>query len=131
MEYQKFHHTRKMPQDTTAVVEMHSFYNKGFTAVLDILLAQIHLKTGHIKVAFKPLLDALCPTQIPVVNQVNAHCRHYPADLPHQGCYLLRLNNLFPTLRSMLHIMFQMIQSVSPMEQKLHFTKVILDYSRY
>ena len=49
MEYRKFHRTRKMPrrfddnQDTTAAVGMHSFYRKEFTAVLDILLAQIRL----------------------------------------------------------------------------------------
>jgi hypothetical protein len=59
------------------------FYRKEFALVLDTLLLQMQEKSEKIKSAFKPLLDGLCPTQLPTYEQIEKLCQMYPIDLPH------------------------------------------------
>jgi hypothetical protein len=88
-EYQRYHRSRRLPrrlderQNTTAEMEMPEFYRKEFHLVLDMLLLQIQEKTEKIKSAFKPLLEGLCPTQLPTYEQIEKLCQMYPIDLPH------------------------------------------------
>ena len=131
-EYRKFHRKRRMPRrldenhNTTAELEMPLFYRKEFTAVLDVLLAQIHTKTENIQCAFKPLLEGLCPREIPTCMQIersiqlNSHIQVYS---------MQKWKCSSHTFRSMLNTAIHMVISVTDMLPILHFAEVVLDYS--
>ncbi len=104
-EYRKFHRKRRMPRrldenhNTTAELEMPLFYRKEFTAVLDVLLAQIHTKTENIQCAFKPLLEGLCPREIPTCMQIENLCKIYPTELPHPSLLHAEMEMFIPYLQ--------------------------------
>ena len=93
-EYKKYHRTRRLPerlderQNTTAEMEMPTFYRKEFAHVLDSFLLQIREKSENIKSPFKPLLDGLCPTQLPTYEQIEKLWQVYPDDLPHPHLFV-------------------------------------------
>ena len=100
----KYHRTRRLPrclderQNTSAEIELPQFYRKEFAHVLDTPLLQIREKNRDIKFAFKPLLDGLCPTQLPTLEQIEKHCQLYPNDFPHPHLLLVESEMLLPYL---------------------------------
>ena len=103
-EYKKYHQTRRLPrclderQNTTAEIELPQFYRKEFAHVLDTLLLQIREKNKNIKFAFKPLLDGLCPTQLPTLEQIEKLCQLYPNAFPHPHLLLTKSEIFLPYL---------------------------------
>lgn len=77
------------------------FYRREFFLVLDTPLLLPREETEKIESAFRPLLDALCPTQHPTYEKIEKLCQIYHNDLPHPRLVSAESEMFIPFFRNM------------------------------